>query len=392
MYMSWKLGTLGLFLAACGTTGGGGGGGGGGWKTITLPSDHSDDEVSGIYYSSSSSGFITTVVGESASAGAVFAASDTSITGTAFDGNVDQSAGGVLGGLNFQGFVTTASGQLVAVTSMGDLVSAPNGSGTFTDVKNGATPLTGQAAGAYFGANVTVFAHDLNGIEKATGAPGPNASYTDVFDPGSVPTVPDPIPADQCQDEIKVNDSFASGLGAVAFSSDGNTIAYTTYSDADAFPEVCVSTDGGQTFHPTEFTGKPETIPAGVIFPKPSAPSTMIVYSGDLTDQNANYVLRSTDGGATFSPVTLPSALANTPTQLYGAFFLPDGQNGWLVGYDGTADAGLALATTDGGQTWTQVDGVAAATSEAKLHAVFALDTTHVWMGGERGTFIATAP
>jgi hypothetical protein len=394
--MSLKFGTLGLLLAvsACGSSGGDGGGGGGGgqWKTITLPADHSDDEVTGIYYSSSSSGFVATVMGESSSTGAVFSASATSITGTAFDGNVSPSAGGLLGGLNFHGLVSTSSGGLVAVTSMGDLVSAPSASGAFTDVKNGATPLTGQPAGAYFGANVTVFAHDLNGIEKATGAPGPNANYMDIFDAGSAPTVPDPIPADECQDSIKVNASFASGLGAVAFSTDGNTIAYTTYSDADAFPEVCVSTDGGQTFHPTEFTGKPETIPSGVIFPKPSAPSTMIVYSGDLVDQDSNFVLRSVDGGATFSPVTLPSALAGTPLQLFGAFFLPDGQNGWIVGYDSAADAGLALVTTDGGQTWTQDAGVTAATSSAKLHSVFALDTTHVWIGGENGAFIANTP
>ena len=118
----------------------------------------------------------------------------------------------------------------------------------------------------------------------------------------------------------------------------------------------------------------------------------MIVYSGDLVQQDANYVLRSVDGGATFSPVTLPSALAGAPLELYGAFFLPDGQNGWIVGYDSVAEAGLALVTTDGGQTWTQADGVAAATSSAKLHSVFALDTTHVWLGGENGTFIANAP
>ena len=140
--------------------------------------------MTSIYYSSSSSGFAATVAGESSSAGAVFSASATSITGTAFDGNVSPSAGGLLGGLNFQGFVSTSSGGLVAITNLGDLVSAPSGSSAFTDVKNGTSDLGGQVAGAYFGANVTVFAVDLGGFEKATGAPGPNANYMDIFDRG----------------------------------------------------------------------------------------------------------------------------------------------------------------------------------------------------------------
>jgi photosystem II stability/assembly factor-like uncharacterized protein len=116
---------------------------------------------------------------------------------------------------------------------------------------------------------------------------------------------------------------------------------------------------------------------------------TMIV-DASLVDTTSNYVLRSTNSGMSFSPVTLPSSFATTEIQLYGSFFLADGLHGWIVGYDGGADTGLALVTTDGGQTWAyDTTGIAAATSSVKLHSVFALDTTHVWVGGEGGTLIA---
>ena len=407
--MVWKLGTLASVLAlavaaACGGTGGGGGGGGGGmnpdgggggggggaaWTAITLPGDHTDDVVTGIYYSSPTAGFITTVRGQNASAGAVFSATATSISGTAFDGNVDTSAGGTIGGLDFNGIMATPSGGLVAVTGANDLVSAPSATGTFTNVKNGTGSGGGQPAGAYFGANLTLYGIDNAGIDKATSAPGPNATYTDIFNPGSNPTVPNPIPADECQDAIHVNDSFQSGLYEVAFSADGGTIAYTSYSTADALPELCISTDGGQTFKPTELAGK-TNLSGGVIFPKPSDPSTMIVYSGDSSDPNGDYVMRSTDGGKTFSPVTLPSGL--TSMELYGSFFLADGQHGWIVGFEHGPDTGLALVTTDGGQTWTADASVAAVTSDKKLHSVYALDTSHVWIGGDTSTFLAHTP
>jgi hypothetical protein len=393
--MSWKFGTLALFLvvsgAACSSSSGddGGGSNSGGWKTIDLPTAHIDDEVDAIYYASASSGVIGTVAGEQSSNGAIFSTTATSVTGTAFDGNVSPSAGGLLGGLDFWGFVTTASGALVAVTNAGDLVSAPSPTGTWTDVKNGTGENGTQPAGFYIGASFSLMGNDGNGFAKANGPASPTVTWTDLFDPGSSPTVPNPIPADQCQDAIKLPDSFRSGIGEVAFSADGNTIAYTTYSDADTFPQICISKDGGQTFHPTEFTGKPQGAPSGVIFPKPSAPSTIIAYSGDLVNQDGNYIMRSTDTGATFTPVTLP---ITGEMQLYGAFFLADGMTGWLVGYEDATSAGLALTTTDGGATWKKDASVTAATSGIKLHSVFALDATHVWLGGENGTFIAKTP
>jgi hypothetical protein len=361
-----------------------------GWTAMPLPGDHDDDSVTAIFYSSPTSGFIATVPGEDANAGAVFSTTAKTVTAIAFDGDVDTSAGGLLGGLQFWGLVPTAAGGLVAVTDLSDLVSAPTLTGTFTNVQNSTQDLgSGQIAGAYFGSTFTLLAQDQNGFYKAPSAPGPTATYTDIFDPGSSPTVPNPIPDNECQDGVLVNDSFDSSQSAVAFSSDATTIAYTTYSDADGVPEVCVSTDGGQTFLPFEFAG-PEMAPSGVILPNPAAPSTIIVYSASSTDTTANYIMRSVNSGATFTAATLPSGLAASEFQLYGAFFLADGLHGWIVGYDNAADTGLALVTTDGGQTWAlDTTGLAAATPSAKLHSVFALDTSHVWVGGEAGTLVA---
>ena len=370
-------------------------GGGGAWTVMNLPSTHDTDTITGIFYSSPTAGFVVTVGGTGSNAGAVFATTATTVGAIAFDGDVSQSAGGVLGGLDFQGILPTPAGVLVAVTDNNDLVSAPSlTSGAFTDVKNGTTDIGGgQPAGVYFGANLTVFADDGAGVINAPSAPSPNAVYTETYNAGSNPTVPNPIPNGDCLDPIEVADSFQSGLSSATFSADGNTIAYTTLSDADAVPEICVSTDGGQNFLPTELTGKPQLKPGGIIFPKPSDTSTLIVYSGDMVNAGANYVLRSTDGGKTFNPTTLPTGLTAKEMNLYGAFFLADGLHGWIVGYDGTADTGLALVTTDGGQTWNADATVAAVTGAGvqRLHTVFALDTSHVWMGGESGTLISSS-
>lgn len=374
--------------------GGGGGGGVAHWAAAPLPAPHDTDNVTGILFSSPTAGFIATVHG-GGSSGAVFASNGTTVGTIAFDGNVSPSAGGVLGGLDFDGLRPTAAGGIVALTSANDLVSAPSATGAFTDVKMASSNIGGgQVAGAYFGTSVSILGIDLNGFEKAASVPGPTSSWSDIFDPGSNPTVPNPIPPDQCQDGIQVSDAFESGLSSVTFSADGNTIAYSTLSDADGVPEVCVSKDGGQTFKPTLLTGKPQLKPGGVIFPKASDPSTLIVYSGDQVNADANFVLRSTDTGATFNPVTLPAGLTAKELKLYGAYFLADGMHGWIVGYDANADTGLALVTTDGGATWTVDAGVAAATGAGtqRLHSVFALDASHVWMGGENGTFIAGTP
>lgn len=97
------------------------------------------------------------------------------------------------------------------------------------------------------------------------------------------------------------------------------------------------------------------------------------------------YVQRTTDGGRTWRAVALPSSVADRTLALNAAFFAPDGQHGWIVGYDFDASAALGLATTDGGATWSVLSGL----GKSKLYSGFALDATHVWVGGEQGVLLA---
>jgi hypothetical protein len=103
------------------------------------------------------------------------------------------------------------------------------------------------------------------------------------------------------------------------------------------------------------------------------------------------YVQRTTDGGATWHAVALPATVAASHVELPVGFFAPDGQHGWLAGFDYDASQAVAITTADGGATWTPVSGVGAAVDAAggqKLYAGFALDDKHVWLGGASGVLI----
>lgn len=157
-------------------------------------------------------------------------------------------------------------------------------------------------------------------------------------------------------DDPGPNDPIDRNMSTVAISTDGNTIAYVSASDADAVPQVCVSTNGGSAFVQTELTGG-NVPPSGIVFPNPAGVPASIEF---------NY-----------------------------AFFAPDGLHGWIIGLDDTNDLGLALVTTDGGQTWS-VDATGIANvdpaNEERLRAGFALDATHVWIGGDHGVLFAYTP
>ena len=95
--------------------------------------------------------------------------------------------------------------------------------------------------------------------------------------------------------------------------------------------------------------------------------------------------LRTLDGGATWSLVTLPMPAARsggTTVPALNAVAFADVNSGWMVG-----EEGLVLATRDGGSTWDlQPSGTPYA-----LKSVFARDSGSVWVGGEGGAILASA-
>ena len=86
---------------------------------------------------------------------------------------------------------------------------------------------------------------------------------------------------------------------------------------------------------------------------------------------DSSRLLRSLDGGATWTSVALPAAVGLYSSTGYASVAFGDSQNGWLVG-----GRGVVLATQDGGNTWRQqVLGTTRATYD-----VFALDASTAWI------------
>jgi photosystem II stability/assembly factor-like uncharacterized protein len=132
------------------------------------------------------------------------------------------------------------------------------------------------------------------------------------------------------------------------------------------------SADGGLSWTSQRVLADAEDLRA-VAFMSPTvgvAVGTMVRAILPMLDA-APYVLRTVDGGQTWTPVVLPpSATARSPSILTGVCLLPDGR-GFALGSNPGGE--IALVTTDGGATWSDV-------------------TTRVFAGGVGVGAIACAP
>ena len=99
-------------------------------------------------------------------------------------------------------------------------------------------------------------------------------------------------------------------------------------------------------------------------------------------------LVRSTDGGQTWTPACLPASAVPGPGGLLGIDFAADGRQGWVVGASG--GRALALRTVDGGDRWLPgrlPDGIA-----GTLMDVDFADADHGWaVGALTGTGPANA-
>lgn len=368
-------------------------GGGGSWTAMPLVDDMSNpdravyhqgnDRVTGIYYESADKGFVVSQgAGETASrGGAVFSASGSEVKAVLFSG--DNTGVSLDGSIDFVGLEKSPTGY-IAMAYASDVIASKDGGATFTIEKNG--PAFGIEPVMAFAVTSTgtTLVRKTGVVTIASSAPGPSTSYTDIWAPNAVPSIPADVPASMCQ-----GGPLGTGAPTTRYSTyvgpDRNFIAYT--SNPGTFePQICISTDGGYSFTPRVLT-VPESAddypPTGITFASASVGLTWFASSVAGT-----YIQRTTDAGATWTDVALPAEIADHALELPAGFFASDGQHGWLAGYDHDASGALLLATSDGGATWQVVPGVGEAVAAAggdKLYSVFALDGDHVWIGGERG-------
>jgi hypothetical protein len=388
---------------------GGSGGSGGlpkgapGWTLVKLMNDErnpddivfheGNDLVTGIFFNGLDDGYIATSGDEGTfnDGGAIFRAKQKQVTEVLFGGD-DKGSTCFGGAVTYAGVQKTKSGY-VAMAHACELVVSEDGGKSFGFKAVGAgKPFGIERVLAYREtATGAMLVRDTGVVSVTTSPPGPNAIWDDVWAPNGVPPTPDPVPDDQCQKGPRGLNVPALSQ-AVYVSPDGQFIAYPSSANDD--PQICVSTDGGRSFYPKFLPGVAEDVlfapPNGVVF---ASPVVGVTFYANNIYPGRGYIYRTVDKGNTWAKVELPADVANKEIELMGGFFAPDGQHGWIVGYNYENSIALLLKTSDAGATWSSASGdLAAKISEAnggKLRTGFALDANHLWVGGEYGVLMA---
>jgi hypothetical protein len=334
------------------------------------------DQVSGIYVESSTKVLIVTrgANNTAQSGGAVFKATSAAVTAVAYSSVAEQA--------DYVG-IDRITGGYVALTAAEHLVSSDDGGATFRSVIQGAQDQFGTEdvlALRVSSRGVTVVRD--NGIISTSKDPAPamTSDYTTIWSPDASPQ------AGLCAHGPR--GSVPPSRYGVYVNDDASFLAYASR-NASGHPEVCVSVDAGKTFHGYALDvpdAAANVAPTGVAF---ATRKTGIAWFGPSS--GGAYIRRTINGGSVWKTVALPAAIAAHDLELPTGFFAPDGNSGWLAGYDHTANAAVALRTFDRGATWSVVAGVPEAVNAAsgnKLTAGFAVDATHIWVGGDFGVVL----
>jgi hypothetical protein len=224
-------------------------------------------------------------------------------------------------------------------------------------------------------------------VYSSSGPLGPTTTLTDTWHPSGTVTVPATIPASDCSDWLAVADYPGQQFVATT---DGSAFVYTSQTD------ICHSTDGGKSFVnvtstlPASFLNAHTYAPLGFLFTSPTVGIGW--YGNSLDNPGTAYVIYTSDGGATWTPGTLPAGTqaGGFSCSLRAAFASPTGTI-FLVG----GDIGLVIfKSADGGKTWTDLSAkISSWATNADANVVrlmngFAFDDQHLWVGDDSG-FIA---
>lgn len=346
--MQWIIGTV-ICLTGCTALTGDDGK----WTAMPLLDDESNPDnpgwhegrsrVTGVRFSSLDEGVVVVAADNGGRVGgAVFGARADAITDIKLTGRDSICSSGAS---DFHGLAATPDGY-VALTEACLLASSRDGGRTFTAelMGGGGDPLAlEKTLGLRVTAAGSVLVRDTGVVSRSATAPGPTAIWEDVWAPDAIPSIPSVVPAGQCQDG-PVSDLVPVESQAVHLSLDGSVIAYVA--NAGDEPQICISRDGGRSFAPSFLDVAPSNAPTGVVFATDQVGLTW--YSSTFSAADT-YLRRTTDGGATWVDVPLPTEVTSVRVALREMFFAPGGTVGWLVGYDLDVRAPLLLKTRDVG-------------------------------------------
>ena len=372
------------------------------FRVVKLPS--SEDRVTGAYCSSAKACAIATSV--FGGVGRLYASDGEKITATLVTGDSKLAESlGTLGTLNFTGLAKVGNRLIAHVDSAGAAFISATGditkAASWSAVKIGTL-----GAGSTFGLNQQMGIGTKAGrwvhftfktIYDSSDEPGAGALWSALWSPVS-PSVPSNFEALKradpklCDSDPGVSISphltqpgYVAPDLAVILHPSGTRNQRGTDS-----PGVCISTDGGQRFYHVEFKGIEDSVgPLGMTCLNANK---CWAYGGVDYEAASAFVYSTSDAhkgvNSTWTKSKLPALRENT--KFRSLSFAPDGSNGWLVGWSGSGDT-LMFQSSDGGLNWKDATStIRALASNARLHAVYALDATHVWIGGEGGVLLTS--
>jgi hypothetical protein len=422
MSVATRASCIGLLLVACsggaGTPDGGGGGsadastdpvnpgtgtnsctGGGagtvGAEDITLP-NMNFEHITGFCCSGPNHCVVATDGGP----GHLYASDGHTITGTIFTGDAQFAEPlGTFGTVGFSGFSHVGDRVIVGidgaagayVSAAGDVTAAASwtvASVGKTDDVHGWGLNQQMGLGTFAGKTTMVVA---NIVLETTDAPGPAASWKEIWAPIGAAPIPADLAALRAADPtICTSEAGASNSPhlpqSVYVAADRTIIvspAGAKNQRGSDSPGVCISTDGGHRFHHVAFTGLASG-PSGISCTSKDHCVAFADVGITVSDSTA-YVFVTNDAtkgaASTWTAAALPGLAGNT--NLRAAFFAGDGSHGWLIGWTNGA-TGVVYTTSDGGAHWTDSSAALGASQAGlRLFAGHALDTTHAWVGGE---------
>ncbi len=381
-----------------------------------------DERITGVYCPSTAGCVVTTTaLGSQSRVLAIDATTVKSEPLVVVDEALEQVAGSV--GIDFVG-LSRVDDKLIAnmkdgshafVSATGDPLLKASWSATKvgTVVTSGEMFALNQQYGYAFDGTTWIHAR-RSFVYNATTAPGPTTDWSVTWSPGGNPEYPlTPTKLEDlhagdttiCTSEVGYNIN-PDPVQALYMHPDGSIIIYPSnalshrrndnvalggyHADESG---VCISTDGGKMFHLAKLNLPTE--PDEILGPNALVCTTKdhcVVAGGqtNIDDSVYVYVSNTASQGATstWTRSTIPTVASNLtlPSQI---FFAPDGQHGWLVG--SSDNESMLWTTSDGGATWTDAtSSVKGLADNNRLSSGYALDATHIVIGGEKGVILST--